>query len=98
MRALCGGSVRSAGGTQPKPIARALRRMARTFVPRTIPMSRSEDNRLDALRESRDDDGIACVREGLYAYLKEIHGYRAVCLRHEGSAAVEQCDGELQVT
>ena len=42
-------------------------------------------------------DGTEALAEGLYIFLKEVQGYRATCLKHEGTAAIHDAGKELQV-
>jgi hypothetical protein len=42
-------------------------------------------------------ESFTCLVEGVSAYLQEVDGYRDICRRHEGRAAVVEKDGELRV-
>src|SRR6266496_1507125 len=39
-------------------------------------------------------DELACLTEGIYAYLLELDGWRSACQRHEGMATVDDHEGE----
>src|SRR5262245_8650407 len=47
--------------------------------------------------EAGSGEALACVEQGLRAYLEELAGYRNVCARHEGAAGVARQDGRLVV-
>lgn len=46
------------------------------------------DPRTEDPGEPEHTDALACVSAGLYAYLLEIDGYRAICSRHQGTAVI----------
>ena len=60
-------------------------------------MLNAEEPGIGAPGEPGDANGLACLTEGIQAYLQEIGGYRAVCRRHEGTTTVDMHEGELRV-
>lgn len=42
-------------------------------------------------------DGVEPVAEAIYIFVTEMKGYRATCLKHEGTAAIHNAGKELQV-
>lgn len=57
-----------------------------------------EETSQNVASESGCCKALAYLTEGIYGYLQEVDGYRAVCRRHEGTAMAHAHDGELEVT
>jgi hypothetical protein len=58
----------------------------------------SRDDSFGKTKETGLVDGSASLAAGLYAYLQEVDGYRIVCRRHGGKAAVDAQEGGVRVT
>ena len=44
------------------------------------------------MRDGAFTDGLHLLTTGIYSYLREIHEYRSICLRHEKTAAIHDTD------